>query len=109
MRCDIGLLTIASFSLIGGQASAQSPETLYTHFCLACHGADGVGVMPGVPDLSETGGALAKTDEQLLQSLLMGSGDPSTGATMPPKGGNPDLSEEDLRSLIDYMRREFLD
>ncbi len=96
-------------SLLASPVLAADPATQYTNACLACHGADGAGVMPGVPDLSEPDGSLAKSDDLLVQAVIGGAGDPATGAAMPPKGGAPDLTESDIRALIRYMRREFLD
>lgn len=103
------VLLLAGMTLLVGPTAAATPAEQYSASCMACHGDDGSGVMPGVPDLSERDGALAKADEVLFQAIWAGSGDPASGVAMPPKGGNPDLSESDVQGLIDYMRSEFLD
>lgn len=107
MRLEV--LLLAGAALFTGDPFAATPAEHYRSSCMACHGGDGAGVMPGVPDLSEPGGPLGKADEVLFQAIWVGSLDPASGVTMPPRGGNPELSETDVRELIGYMRRAFLD
>ncbi len=49
-----------------------------------------------------------KTDPELVDFIKAGRGstDPlnTTGVDMPPKGGNPSLSDEDLADIVSYMR-----
>jgi cytochrome c1 len=49
-----------------------------------------------------------QTDEQLLEFLKKGRmpTDPAnvTGMAMPPKGGNPDLTDQDLTDIIAFLR-----
>jgi mono/diheme cytochrome c family protein len=40
-------------------AGTATGESTYQFSCVACHGADGAGVLPGVPDLTATDGPLA--------------------------------------------------
>ncbi|HEX9626331.1 MAG TPA: cytochrome c [Acidiferrobacterales bacterium] len=82
-------------------------EQIYQRACLACHGPDGGGLMPGVPDFTEAGGPLSKSDAALLQSTLEGVQRPGVPAAMPPKGGDPTLTEADLRAVLEYIRRSF--
>jgi len=60
--------------------------------------------MPGVPDLTERQGALTKPDPELLSSLVKGMQTPGAPLAMPPKGGNQALTEENLRTMLDYLR-----
>ena len=49
-----------------------------------------------------------KTDAELLEFVMVGRppDDPlnTTGVLMPPKGGNPALSDEDLVDIIAFVR-----
>jgi disulfide bond formation protein DsbB len=85
-------------------------QQLYAEACAACHGQQ----REGVPNL---GNALVAnqyiaslTDEQLLSFLRTGRGldspENTTGLVMPPSGGRPDLSDEQILSIIAYLRVE---
>lgn len=89
-------------------AGATTPEALYKQTCLACHGANGKGTLPGVPDLTSDQGPLArKPDATLVRSILDGMQTPGSPMGMPAKGGNPALSDEDAARLVRYMREKF--
>lgn len=85
----------------------QSGAQIYAETCTACHGADGTGALPGVPNFSEPGGVLARPEEVLVQSTIAGVERPGAPLAMPPKGGNPALSEADIREVIRYIRNKF--
>jgi cytochrome c5 len=99
-------LTIALLAVAGGRAdaAAERGERVYAQSCAVCHGADAAGAMPGVPDLGARQGALTKSDSQLLRSLVNGVQSPGAPLAMPPRGGNPALTDDDLRSALDYLR-----
>ena len=76
--------------------------------CTACHGPDGRGI-PGLgKDLVEGEFATTATDEELHALILNGRPiwDPAntTMVDMPPKGGNPALTDEDIDAIIAYIR-----
>ena len=102
-------LTAVAALVVGLPAYAEDMlargEAVYRGTCIACHGIDGAGVMPGVSDL--TTGALAKADAVLIESLRRGISMPGAALAMPPRGGNPALTDEDLRAVLYYMRRRF--
>ncbi len=80
-------------------------ETVYNGTCIACHGADGSGALPSVPDFKDKAGVLAKTDTHLLRSLLDGVERPDAPISMPPKGGDPALTEDDMKAVLAYIRQ----
>jgi cytochrome c5 len=80
---------------------------IYDRSCVACHGADGTGAILGAPDLTRAKGPLAKPDRVLLKHIKDGFQSPGSSAAMPPKGGNPDLTDSDIRAVIQYMRQAF--
>ena len=97
-----GLLLLVPLSV-----GAQNGAELYARTCLVCHGADGTGVMPGVRDLTAVDGPLNKADAALLRSIRDGVPGTDGALSMPPRGGDPQLTEEDIHQLIDYLRQEF--
>lgn len=85
----------------------ESGQAIYESTCVACHGRDGKGVLPGTPDFSRQDGAMAKSDEELVRNTLNGYQSPGSPLAMPPKGGNPNLTEADARAVVLYMRDAF--
>lgn len=76
--------------------------------CAACHGPDGKGVPNLGKNLVTSEFAKDKTDEELVTFLKVGrdTSDPlnTTGVAMPPKGGNPALTDADLLDIVAYVR-----
>jgi mono/diheme cytochrome c family protein len=92
------------------QVSKGDPAKGQENFtaCSACHGPTGEGV-PGLgKDMTHSEFIAGKTDEELVEFIKTGrpTSDPlnTTGIDMPPKGGNPALSEEDLYDIVAYIR-----
>ena len=79
-----------------------SGEQVYNQTCIACHGADGGGAMPGVPKFKER---LSQSDDILLQHIIEGFQSPGSSMAMPPKGGNPNLSDQDIRKVLSYIKK----
>lgn len=75
--------------------------------CIACHGADGKGAFPGTPDFTSSDGALSKTDDVLIDHISNGFQSPGSPMAMPPKGGNPNLNNADIRAVLEYIRKTF--
>jgi len=80
---------------------ALSGKNIYQKNCAMCHGADGKGAFPGSPDLTQPGGRLSKPQSALLANIEKGI------AGMPPKGGNPNLTKDDIKQVLNYMLRTF--
>ena len=88
-------------------ATAISGLAIYTQTCVACHGTDGSGSLPGVPDFTGRNSPLSKSDATLLKNISEGFQSPGSPMAMPPKGGNPDLSAADIQAVLDYIREAF--
>ena len=89
-------------------ASAQhSGEAVYQSSCLACHGANGRGVLPGVPDFTEVDSRLSKTDAELLTNMINGFQSPGSPMPMPARGGNNTLSDAELSAALVFIRASF--
>lgn len=65
-------------------------------------------MMPGVPDLTVENSALKKSEAELVRNTMQGMQSPGSPLAMPPKGGNPDLTEQNIVDAIHYMRATFL-
>lgn len=102
---------ISTMLLLGGAARAgvagSAGELIYQSACVACHGVDGAGALPGVPDLTIAGGPLELDDDVLLRRTVEGFQSPGSPMAMPPRGGNPELGDEDLKAAIRHMRQRF--
>ena len=79
-------------------------EAIYQRTCVACHGADGRG-NGGVTGADFVGDAsrLAKSNRELLRSIRDGV----TTGSQPMPAQRDNLSEEEMRDVLSYIRREF--
>jgi len=83
-------------------------KDLFQQSCSACHGSDGKG-LPGLgKDLTTSEFVKGLTDDELLEFVKRGrpASDPqnTTGVDMPPKGGNPALTDDQIKAIITYIR-----
>lgn len=83
-----------------GTASLDSPEAVYDGACAACHGA-GVAGAPKLGDTSAWGPRIDKGMETLVDHAI--NGFQGQAGYMPAKGGNPALSDDQVRSAVEYM------
>jgi cytochrome c5 len=85
----------------------KSAKELFSS-CTACHGADGRGVPNIGKDLVSSEFVRGQTDAQLIDFIKKGrdASDPlnTTKVAMPPKGGNPSLSDADLATIVAHIR-----
>lgn len=80
-------------------AAQQSPEEIYGSVCAACHDA-GVLQAPKTGSKEDWEPRLAQGLDTLVSNAVNGI------RAMPAKGGNPNLSEEDIRKAVVYMLGE---
>lgn len=85
-----------------------SGKQLFERSCLACHGEGGVGLENLGKPLVGTEFMRNISDAELLAFIKTGrsTDDPAntTGVAMPPKGGNPALTDEQIEAIIAYLR-----
>ncbi|HRF94903.1 MAG TPA: cytochrome c, partial [Aggregatilineales bacterium] len=76
--------------------------------CAACHGANGLGVPNLGKSLVGTEFIHSLTDDELVQFITTGrpiwDAANTTGVDMPPKGGNPMLTSDDILAIVSYIR-----
>ena len=92
-----GIQANASESGSGDMAS-MSPRQLYEGACMACH-ASGVAGAPKTGDAAAWQPRMGDGIDGLLSRAISGKG------AMPPKGGST-YSDEQLRSIIEYILAE---
>lgn len=71
-------------------------KAVYDKACVACH-ATGVANAPKLGDKGAWAPRLGAGVDALVKSVLAGKG------AMPPKAGNPGLSDAEIRAAVDYL------
>lgn len=93
-------VAVALVSVPPAAGKAGAPDTggkkTYESVCFACHAA-GVAGAPKFGDKAAWAPRVAQGKDALHASALKGKG------AMPPKGGNPALSDADVAAAVDYM------
>ena len=79
-----------------GAGSVSKGEKLYDASCKLCHGTDTMGA-PKVGDANAWKVVMEKGLDKVLVNAIKGVGG------MPPKGGNMDLSDADIKEIVEYM------
>jgi len=77
-------------------ASAQSGDQVYTSACFACHGTGALNA-PKLADVAAWEPRISKGVETLYASAINGFN------TMPAKGGNASLSDDEVKAAVDHM------
>lgn len=109
-RKKISAVLAASFLIIypvNAQDDVKTGAEVYEGTCIACHGENGKGEIPGVPDFTSHNGPLAKTDVVLLDHIMNGFQSSGSDMAMPVLGGNEDLTEQEIKNVITYLRATF--
>lgn len=92
------LVIVAGLTVSGQQAVAADPlqgRKIYMTHCENCHGANGVGQIPGAPDFVRSD-ALMKPDIELMRTLKSGRGMMPAYQSM--------FTEPELLDVIAYLR-----
>lgn len=101
-----------ALAMAGGDAELAGyiahGSKLFIGTCSACHGKDARGLPKLGKDLVASDFCKKLDDDALLAFVKRGrdTSDPqnTTQTAMPPKGGNPALSDDDLLDVISYLR-----
>ena len=96
----------APVAATGGDAA--NGQTVFATTCAACHGPAGEGVQGLGKDMTTSEFIAGLSDEELIEFVKVGRriDDPlnTTKVDMPPKGGNPALTDEQLIDIIAFIR-----
>jgi len=99
----------------GTKTETPSPEInlevgkkIFHQTCVACHGENGKGAIPGVPDMTSSNSPLwTLSDDELAKRIEEGHQSPNSTMAMPAKGGNPSLTREQIKAVLGYMKHSF--
>lgn len=87
---------------------AAEGKKQFEQLCSACHGMDAKGMPNLGKDLTTSEFLKTKTDDEFIEFIKVGrpSSDPlnTSGIDMPPKGGNPALTEQNMHDIVAYVR-----
>ena len=75
-------------------------KNIYNGMCVACHGA-GVAGAPRVGDKGAWAERIDKGATTLYANAI--NGVQGSSGVMPAKGGNPALSNDEIKAVVDYM------
>ena len=104
----VGQMNLAS-NIAASSASTQVAATaiaiidgkkIYNGMCVACHGA-GVAGAPRVGDKGAWAERIDKGATTLYANAI--NGVQGSSGVMPAKGGNPALSDDEIKAVVDYM------
>lgn len=87
--------------------SKLTGQAIYQQTCVACHGANGKGAVPGTPDLTKSNGPLSQSNAILIKHIKEGFQKPGDPMAMPPKGGNSNLTDEDIKNVLYYIEKTY--
>jgi len=79
---------------------SRNGQQVYQASCVACHDA-GLAGAPKLGDKSQWAKRIAKGLDTLYAGAV--NGVQGSAGAMPPKGGNPALSNTEVRAAVDYM------
>jgi disulfide bond formation protein DsbB len=92
-------------ALVGDAANGGN---IFSTACVACHGPEAKGVTGLGKDLTTSEWVGQQSDAQLVEFIKKGrdATDPlnTTGVAMPPKGGNPAMSEQEIADIVAFVR-----
>ena len=93
----LGRVEIAATSAAGAaQKGAADGKSVFDRICTACH-TQSVAGSPKLGDKAAWAPRIKTGMNSLMQSVAKGKG------AMPPKAGNPALTDAEIRAAIDFM------
>ena len=107
-----GVLTACSnnvsMSSANHQVDVATGQAKFAAVCANCHGEDATGIPNLGKNLTTSSFVKSKTDGELVAFISKGRDvtDPlnTTKVAMPPRGGNPTLTNDDLAAIVAYIR-----
>ncbi len=91
-----------------GGADLANGEKVYKQTCATCHGQDANGLPNLGKGLRDNAFVRDTNDARMIEFIKVGrkASDPmnTTGIDMPPKGGNPAMTEKDMADVTAYLR-----
>ncbi|MCK5386574.1 MAG: cytochrome c5 family protein [Gammaproteobacteria bacterium] len=92
-------VSIATVALFGMMSTAQADVRTYRTACMSCH-ATGAAGAPKLGDKAAWKARIAAGMDTMVKNAIKGKG------AMPPKGGRPNLTDEQIKAVVKYMVAE---
>lgn len=96
----IKTILVAGGMLFAASSAMADGEAVYNSGCAACH-ASGVAGAPKTGDKDAWAGRAGKDVAELYKNAIEGY--QGEDGVMPPKGGFMNLSDDEVKSAVDYM------
>ena len=98
----------AAAPVVADNAAMTEGHELFKMTCAVCHGQNGEGMPALGKNLNANEFVKTSSDGDLVAFMIEGRPathpDNTRGIDMPPKGGNPALTSEDLAKIVTYVR-----
>lgn len=91
---------VGSVMLAAGPRAAMSGEQVYAQVCKTCH-ETGLAGAPRFGDKAAWASVVAQGEKLTVQHAIAGF--QGKRGVMPPKGGNPDLSDDEVHAAVVHM------
>jgi len=92
-------------ALVGDPANG---EVIFQSTCSACHGPDAKGLPNLGKDLTTSEFVAGESDTNLIAFVIAGrdidDSENTAGIAMPPRGGNVELSDQDIADVVAHVR-----
>jgi len=95
-------------AVASGGGDASTGAGVYKGTCSSCHAPDARGLEGLGKPLAGSDFISGQSNDELVAFLKVGRGpsdvDNTSGIQMPPRGGNPALSDDDLLDVVAYLK-----
>jgi cytochrome c5 len=92
----------AKIEVAAAAPASRDGQQVYQASCVACHDA-GIAGSPKLGDKGQWAKRIAKGVDTLYASAVNGVQGSAGALPMPAKGGNPALSDAEVKAAVDYM------
>ena len=99
VRTDLYLISLLSIFL-SSTAAATNGTYVYEQNCKVCHG-EGIAGAPRSGEIDVWKERLPKGIDAMVTIVIEGV--QGYSGAMPPRGGNPNLSDDQIREAVQYM------
>lgn len=99
----LSVTALSGFAMGTAHAEPSKGEAIYNSACFNCHGP-GMDGAPRLGDQAAWAPRIAQGQRTLYEHALKGFN--GKRGTMPAKGGNRTLEDEDVKAAVDYMVNE---
>lgn len=92
---------LAAHETVQSNPQLEKGRLIWNGTCKVCH-LQGIAGAPAIGDTKAWSKRIAKGKDTLYKHAILGYDSPE-GNHMPPKGGNPELSEDEVKAAVDFV------